>query len=230
MTFKEKTFELIGKDKKTFNKLSQYVSLIEEKNRLFNLTGFNGDAIWREGIYQSIILMNKSFPNTENKMMLDIGSGVGFPSIPFLIYKHNFSLFISEPMKKRIQFLNIVNDKLKLNIIFINQRIEDYSEVEQFDIITARAVTSLKNLIEISSKVGKIGCIFSFLKGPKIYEELEKSRWILNKLSLVSTIIKIDIISNFQTQSFQTHYLFNYIKTSQTPTKFPRKWPIISSY
>ena len=156
MTFKEKTFELINKNEVVFNDLITYVNLIEKTNKSINLTGFTGDSLWREGIYQSIILMQESFHNTEDKQMLDIGAGVGFPSIPFLIYKRNFDLFISEPNNKRVDFLKKVNEELSLNISFITVRIEDYQENQTFDMITARAVTSLKNLIEISSKVGSI--------------------------------------------------------------------------
>ena len=175
MTFKQKTFELIEQNEIVFNDLIKYVDLIEKTNKILNLTGFTGDSLWREGIYQSIILMKESFKNTENKKMLDIGAGAGFPSVPFLIYKRNFSLFISEPNNKRVVFLQQVDKELSLDISFIKVRIEDYQENNTFDMITARAVTSLKNLIEISSKVGSINAEYSFLKGPKIYKELEDS-------------------------------------------------------
>jgi 16S rRNA (guanine527-N7)-methyltransferase len=119
--------------------------------------------------------MNASFENTNDKKMLDIGSGVGFPSVPFLIFKKNFDLFIAEPSLKRVAFLETVKKQLDLKITFMVQRIEDVTEEGMFDFITARAVTSLKNLIEISSKVGAIDAKYSFLKGPKIYDELDEA-------------------------------------------------------
>lgn len=226
MTFKEKTFKLIGNDKVIFNDLEKYIELIEETSKVLNLTGFSGDSLWHEGIYQSIILMNESFKETDNKKMLDIGSGAGFPSIPFLIYKRNFSLFISEPSKKRVNFLKNVSEKLSLNITFITERIEDYKEKELFDLVTARAVTSLKNLIEISSSVGALNAEYSFLKGPKIYEELDESRWIINELSLNINIEKVKIEDkNFK---HRIHYLCRYQKTKSTPFQYPRPWAIIS--
>jgi 16S rRNA G527 N7-methylase RsmG len=45
MTFKDKTFELIGKNKAVFNDLEAYVDLIEETNKSLNLTGFRGDDL-----------------------------------------------------------------------------------------------------------------------------------------------------------------------------------------
>ncbi|MGL5617505.1 MAG: 16S rRNA (guanine(527)-N(7))-methyltransferase RsmG [Metamycoplasmataceae bacterium] len=223
MTFKEKTFDLIGKNNDIFVDLEKYANLIEEINKVSNLTGFTGDSLWREGIYQSIILMQESFKDTKNKKMLDIGSGVGFPSVPFLIYKRNFDLYICEPNKKRINFLKMVNEKLSLNINFIVERIEDCRETELFDLITARAVTSLKNLIEISSKVGSINAKYSFLKGPKVYEELKESNWIINELSLKIYIDKVDIDENIN-----TNYLCKYEKNQPTPKKYPRPWLIVN--
>ncbi|MGL6125099.1 MAG: 16S rRNA (guanine(527)-N(7))-methyltransferase RsmG [Metamycoplasmataceae bacterium] len=225
MTFKDKTFELVDKNEVVFNDLIKYVELIEEKNKFFNLTGFSGDTLWQEGIYQSIILMKESFNETRNKKMLDIGSGAGFPSIPFLILKRDFSLFIAEPNKKRINFLQIVNNELSLNISFINERIEDYNKNELFDLVTARAVMSLKKLIEISSKVGKINAEYSFLKGPKVHEELIDSEWIINKLSIQIDIKKVDIIENISSQ--KVHYLCKYNKIKATPLGFPRPWLLI---
>ncbi|MGL5204986.1 MAG: 16S rRNA (guanine(527)-N(7))-methyltransferase RsmG [Metamycoplasmataceae bacterium] len=226
MTFKERTFNLIGKNNDIFNDLEKYVELIEETNKVLNLTGFTGDLLWCEGIYQSIILMQASFDETTNKKMLDIGSGAGFPSIPFLIYKRDFDLYICEPNQKRTNFLKNVNDKLSLNIKFITDRIEEFKEIELFDLITARAVTSLKNLIEISSKVGTINSKYSFLKGPKVYEELKEAEWISNELSLK---INIDIIQiDIDESRKKNYYLCKYHKTKRTPIEYPRPWRIVN--
>ncbi|MGL5205598.1 MAG: 16S rRNA (guanine(527)-N(7))-methyltransferase RsmG [Metamycoplasmataceae bacterium] len=226
MTYKEMTFELIGRKEDIFSDLEKYVNLIEETNKSFNLTGFSGDSLWHEGIYQSILLMRSSFEYTKNKKMLDIGSGVGFPSIPFLIYKRDFDLYISEPNQKRVNFLKMVNQKLSLNIKFIVERIEDYNETEVFDLITARAVTSLKNLIEISSRVGTINAEYSFLKGPKVYEELNDADWIINELSLKIHIYKINIGEN--SFNLKTHYICKYTKLQTTPLKYPRPWLLVN--
>ncbi len=227
MSFKDKTFELIGQNEEVFQDLIKYVDLIETTNKSLNLTGFSGDDLWREGIYQSIVLMNESFEITQGKKMLDIGSGVGFPSVPFLIYKRDFDLFISEPSLKRVAFLEEVKKQLSLKMVFMVQRIEDVKEEETFDLITARAVTSLKNLIEISSRVGAMDAQYSFLKGPKIYDELQESSQIIEELSLRTDIKTVDIMT--KNNEIQKHYLFQYSKTKKTPKKYPRTWLLISA-
>ncbi len=227
MTFKDKTFELVGQNQQIFQDLVKYVEMIETTNKTLNLTGFSGDDLWREGIYQSIILMTEAFEDTQNKKMLDIGAGVGFPSIPYLIFKRDFQLYISEPSIKRVDFLKKVKNELSLDVTFIVQRIEDFQEEGVFDFITARAVTSLKNLIEISAKVGALGSKYSFLKGPKIYDELQESQWIIDELSLQTNIRTVDIET--KNNEIQTHYLLEYIKDKTTPKKYPRTWLLIST-
>lgn len=43
MTFKELTKQLVSEE--SFNNLVKYVELIEEKNKVMNLTGFSGDRL-----------------------------------------------------------------------------------------------------------------------------------------------------------------------------------------
>lgn len=227
MTFKDKTFELIEQDKLIFENLCFYVDLIEENNKIFNLTNFTGDLLWRDGIYQSIVLLKKSFKSTSNKKMLDIGAGAGFPSIPFLIYKKDFSLYISEPKNKKILFLEMVKSKLSLNITIIPMRIEDYKSEIKFDLVTARAVTSLDKLIEISSQVGSINAEYSFLKGPKIFEEQKNANWLIDKFSLKTMILVVEL--ELDNENKQIHYLFQYKKIKPTPHGYPRIWALINS-
>jgi 16S rRNA G527 N7-methylase RsmG len=45
MSFKDKTFELIGQNEEVFQDLIKYVDLIETTNKSLNLTGFSGDDL-----------------------------------------------------------------------------------------------------------------------------------------------------------------------------------------
>ncbi|WP_033161417.1 16S rRNA (guanine(527)-N(7))-methyltransferase RsmG [[Mycoplasma] collis] len=220
-SFKEKVKNLVN-NSQVFEKLEHYVFLIEQENQKINLTGFSGDTLWKEGIYESLIFMNSnSFSMNEKEKLefLDIGAGAGFPSLPFLIWKNNFNLTIYEPIQKRVNFLNLVKKEINLNFKVKKIRAENSKQHEYFDFITARAVSSLKNLIEISHFLGKENCLFSFLKGPKIHEEIEQSKDIFKKLKIEKfSLFKIE--SKFE----KTNYNFNFIKEAKTPLEYPRKW------
>ena len=220
--WEKKTFDYVN-NSLIYQKLKIYVELININNDNFNLTGFDEKTIWRDGIYQSIVLLDKFINFKSQKIkLLDIGSGVGFPSIPFFIFANNkIELTIYEPIKKRIIFLNLVKDKLNLkNIKIVNKRIEDEENFpEKFDCVTARAVMPLNMLIEVSSKCGNLGCKYVFLKSKNIYQELKESDWIINRLSIKDIkITKVDLDDK------KEHNVCTYTKMVETPKQFPRKW------
>lgn len=223
MNWKQKIFELID-EKKIFTNLEEYVDLVLKHNQFVNLTGFNEEKIWQEGIYQSIFLLDFFLNDKNDFELLDIGAGAGFPSIPYLLFRKNdFNLTIIESNIKRINFLKIVKEKFKLNLTLINKRVEETDSYEIFDFITARAVTSFKNLVEISAKLGKINSHYFFLKSKKYSIELEESKKILNILGIKN--VKINFVN---LDDEKEHIVLSYYKTKQTPKGYPRKWTIIN--
>ncbi len=219
--WEEKVFEYVNKNSDTFNKLKMYVSLIIENNKKFNLTGWDEELIWKEGIYQSIVLLDKSIKINEPYKLLDIGAGAGFPSIPFYIFKQNkINLDIYEPIKKRVLFLEEIKEKLNLfNLNIFCKRIEEEPKKEIYDVVTARAVMPLNMLIEVSSKIGKINCQYVFLKSKEANNELEESKMIIDKLN-----IKNIEINEINLNDNKTHKIISYFKENKTPNNFPRKW------
>ncbi len=218
MTFKEKT-KLHVNNNEIFNKLCLYVEMIEETNKHMNLTGFSKDRLWEEGIYESIISLETGIQDLKGRL-LDIGAGAGFPSVPFVILHPEIKLTIYEPINKRVNFLNSVSKELNLNIDIQKLRIEDSTEFERFDLITARAVVKFKHLMEASHHVGKIGSKFIFVKGPKAETEIEEAEQI-SKIFNISPK-KINIKSDNKNNN-----LIAYIKEKTTPKGFPRTWSII---
>ena len=215
MTYKDKVKEITTNE--SFDNLVKYVQMIEEKNKVMNLTGFKEDRLWEEGIYESIVLLEKGFGKANNKKILDIGAGVGFPSVPYLIANPTNELTIYEPTKKRTLFLQDVAKELGLNIKIINIRAEDSQQIEYFDLITARAVASFKILAEISHKPAKIGARFAFIKGPKAKQEIEDALKIKKELDIMPIIEEVILDS-------KTNNIVSYSKKGQTPLKYPRKW------
>ena len=223
MNWKDEVLKLTNFNYDIFNKLKNYVDLVIENNKKFNLTGFNEEKIWEEGIYQSIVLLDFYLNKFQNVKVLDIGAGAGFPSVPYLIFANNcFELTIIESNLKRINFLKLIKTSLNLNINLIYERAENAKQFEEFDFITARAVTSLKNLIEISAHLGKINATYFFLKSKKHQLELAEAKWIFNELKLTNLQIK-----SFDLQDGKEHCVISYQKRCSTPKKYPRNWATI---
>lgn len=220
MKFKQQTLDFIN-NQQAFDKLSQYVSMIENANQKFNLTGFKGDKLWEEGIYESILCLNHFIPNKSIKL-LDVGAGAGFPSIPFKIINSQIHLFIYESIQKRVQFLQEVSDTLRLDSHIFKIRAEESTAREVFDFITARAVAPLRVLLEITSHLGKIGAQYIFIKGPKYEAEMIESKTIIKKLKIKIHIKKI-VLPN------KILVLITYTKTFPTPSYYPRLWKDIKN-
>ena len=153
-----------------------------------------------------------------------MGSGVGFPSLPFKIIFTNFYLTIHEPNQKKYDFLNMISDTFDLSVDVKLIRTETIKKREMFDLITARALGSARILAEISSKVLKIKGNTFFLKGPKVEEEIEEASKILKELKFTYQIFD-NTDSNIQSHLT----LLNFTKEAKTSHYYPREWSIIKN-
>lgn len=221
--WEKKVFDYVNNEQ-IYQKIKLYVDLVLEQNKNFNLTGFDEEKIWIDGIYQSIVLLDKfiDYKNKNKIHLLDIGAGAGFPSIPFFIFSNNkiANLTIYEPIKKRCIFLNLVKEKLNLeNLNIVNKRIEDSSSKNEFDYIVARAVMPLNMLIEVSYRCGKNNSNYIFLKSKDVFKEIENSQWIIKQFSIDDLMI-----TNVELEDDREHNIVTYSKKNQIPKNFPRKW------
>nr|WP_318025495.1 16S rRNA (guanine(527)-N(7))-methyltransferase RsmG [Mesomycoplasma ovipneumoniae] len=183
--YKEKVKSLV--DLEVFEKLEQYVKLIEFYNQKFNLTGFSGDILWKEGILESIVSMDfirnllKKENISEKPRILDIGAGVGFPSIPYLIFDPKIELTICESMQKRCQFLKKVSETLGIKFNLVCKSVQEI-ENDNFDLVTARAVANLEKLDKIVNKIKAKNTIFAFIKAQKFLKKSKIAKTVTIRL------------------------------------------------
>ncbi|CAO4844140.1 MAG: Ribosomal RNA small subunit methyltransferase G [Holosporales bacterium] len=111
--------------------------------------------------------------------LIDIGSGAGIPGIPLAILGKKVKLI--ESNQKKASFLNYCIKKFKLNAECINIRIENLNESSDISTISARALAPLVALLKYQLCVSR-ETIGVFLKGEKIFEEIEeaKKEWLFD--------------------------------------------------
>ena len=129
---------------------------------------------------------------SENRSILDIGTGAGFPSVPLKIVAEHLRITACERRSKRAAFLRNVSTLLG----FIDYRVleRDVREVrERFDIILARGVGELKALVSLTQKVIKERSMIIAFKG-KI-TEIEKEMKRLKESSSDQNGMSLDIQS-----------------------------------
>jgi len=148
-----------------------FTELILKYNKIHNITGAKNAKQIEENIMDSIYPIQ--FLNKKIKSAIDIGTGAGFPGLILAMYlkEVNFTLF--EPIKKKSSFLHLAKSALDLeNVDIISRRVE---EVEAFDVdlISSRAVTKTRLLIDICKGFISKDTVLLFYKGSKVDEEIE---------------------------------------------------------
>ncbi|EFF41154.1 16S rRNA (guanine(527)-N(7))-methyltransferase RsmG [Mycoplasmopsis alligatoris] len=226
MSFKQKVKDLCKKNSWNFEDLEKYFSLVTETNKVLNLTGFEGDKLWEEGIYESLLFIDKIVTKTDSKTLLDIGAGAGFPSIPYAIVNKNLKITIYEPIKKRVDFLNTVVDTLSLekNVQIFALRAEDVKDKNCFDLVTARAVGDVSTMLMSSFHLISLNGYMALIKGKNYDSEIEHAQEILKRIKTEITIEKLD------THNQKDNNIIWIKKLRSASSKFPYKWKDIISY
>src|SRR5574344_255353 len=202
--------------------LDQYYNLLIEWNNKINLTGITDKKeVYLKHFYDSLTL-NRAIDLSKINTLCDIGTGAGFPGLVIKIVFPNVKVTLVDSLNKRINFLNEVIEKLKLdNIETICARAEEYSinKRELYDIVTARAVAQLPILLEYSIPLVKINGLFIAMKA-NINDELNNIDKVL--LTLSSTMVKKDEFLLPYENSNRTLIVIK--KEGKTNLRFPRKY------
>lgn len=187
--------EGISLDRDIINKLEAFSELLHEWNQIHNLTG----AKTIEKIYENII--DSLYPLTFIKIpktLLDVGTGAGFPGLILGIALPHTEVVLAEPLKKRVSFLKYACIDLGLDNVKVEGKRVEEVEHAPFELISSRAVTDTKFLLELTKKISDTHTSYLFYKGSRVFDEVEA----------VQHQLSYDIV-----QKHQRNYL--YIKADQ---------------
>ena len=156
----------------SFILFKKYKEHLFKWNKIHNLTGAKSEAMVDDFIYDSV------FPITflpKVKTLMDIGTGAGFPGMILAIALPDTEVTLVEPLKKRASFLQFVKADLALdNVVVVKKRVEDMQS-KIFDIITSRAVTDTKMLLDLSKNFRDDNSQLLFYKGERVFDEVDAS-------------------------------------------------------
>lgn len=156
----------------TLEKLWAYHKLIRENNGDQDLTRLNAFETMVERHYADCILINAYVPEWPTRM-IDVGSGAGFPGIPLKLVNPQIRLTLCEPRPCRVDFLNMVIEKLDLKGIDVfGHKVTSRSMTIPVDGVISRAFEVMeKTLPRLEHSLKPGGRVF-FMKGPAVREEL----------------------------------------------------------
>ena len=166
--------------RETIISLNEYENKLINANKTLNLIGKSTiRQIWTRHFLDSVQVID--FIDKNNKTLIDIGSGAGFPGLVLAIMfkdrKIPIKVKLIDKSPKKINFLKKIIDELNLNAELIEGNIFEYPKKLSGDVFVVRAFKPLKIILElIHNKAEKWKNIFIFLGKTGKNELLQASK------------------------------------------------------
>lgn len=166
-------------DKKFFER---YIDIFLAQNAKLNLISKNDEKyLWEKHIFDSLSI--EKFFNTidiTGMRLLDIGTGGGFPAVPVALAYPTLEVFALDSIRKKINAIEAIKEELEIkNLHPLCDRAENIKE--RFDIVTSRAVASLKIISRYALPLLKKDGYFIAYKSRKVEDEISEAKDVLRK-------------------------------------------------
>jgi len=174
--------------------LQEYLRLLGEWNRRFNLTSVRDP---QEILIRHFLdsLTCAAVVELPARRLVDVGSGAGFPGLVLKIAFPDLEVTLLDSQAKRLRFVERVASALGLEgVATIHARAEDAAAAapcgpappvplrERFEVVTARAVAPLNILWEWTLPFSRIGGTVVAMKGPAAAAEVARGEAALRRL------------------------------------------------
>jgi 16S rRNA (guanine527-N7)-methyltransferase len=205
-----------------------YYQELIEWNKKINLTAITDYSSVQVKHFLDSLTITVALPGKEVERpdfnIIDIGTGAGFPGVPFKILFPQPRLVLIEPTTKKTTFLRYIIHKLELeNVEVVNSRAEKAAHLplyrEQFALVLSRAVALLPTLVELTLPFCQIGGRFIAQKKGEIDQEISQAEKAIAALGgQLDQTKKIEL-----DEFYDVRYLVIIDKIYPTPSKYPRR-------
>jgi 16S rRNA (guanine527-N7)-methyltransferase len=154
--------------------INKFLDKALKYNQTHNLFNRNSKEELKKDVNESISI-NRFITNKSK--ILDLGSGGGFPGIITAITNPECKIYLLEKNTKKSYFLKKTIIELGLtNAFVIDKRLEQENDLGIFDLITARAFSSINSILDLTKNNSNKETQYVLLKGTKktITEELNE--------------------------------------------------------
>jgi len=218
-----KEFSRIKPGAGVIDKFDIYLRELIDWNKKFNITSITSP---REIIIKHFVDSLSAAGLEEiknNNLIMDTGSGGGFPGVPLSIVSPDKKFILVESNKKKIGFLEHIQYTLELrNIEIINERIENLSGNSVYrnkiPIIISRALANFSISMEINIGAIKKNGYYIYFAGNKQIERIQNLKKIWELLG--AKIYKV--VPYSLPKNMGRHFLIIVKKMWKTSNKYPR--------
>ena len=181
-----------GASRETLERFQAYEALLLKWQKSINLVSASSLAeIWRRHMWDSGQLV--ALAPVEAAFWLDVGSGAGFPALvvaAMLRDRPNFQMHLVESDQRKSIFLREAARIMDVPVTVHTARIENWKPGgdKKPDVISARALAPLPQLLEWTSAFWGKQTLGLFLKGQGAREELTQANkdWIFEAEAIAS--------------------------------------------
>lgn len=169
--------------KKDFTDYKKY--FLEENSKLNLISKKEEQYLFEKHIYDSLgIKLFFEKYNFVPKILLDIGTGGGFPSVPIAIEYPEISVTGIDSIQKKINAVQSIKNSLNIqNLNLIRGRVEELKN-SSFDVITSRAVAKIETLIKYAYPLLKKDGYIILYKSKTAEDEITEAINLIRKLHL----------------------------------------------
>jgi len=170
----ERLAEVAQRDvsRETFEKLEAYCALLREENARQNLvSAATVEYLWERHILDSAQLLR--FEPHRTASWVDVGSGAGLPGVVIACLAQG-PVTLIEPRRLRAEFLHKLCESLRLNASVVLGKAERAGG--KHDVVTARAVARLSQLLKISAHLSTRNTVWALPKGRSARSELAEAQ------------------------------------------------------
>lgn len=203
-------------------------SYMLEENEKYNLTAIKEPDKIILNHYADCAALAKILP--KGAKIADIGCGAGFPTLPVAILRPDLSILGVDSTEKRINYVNSAKNLLGLSsVTTLCARAEDLGKGEyreSFDVVTARAVATLRVLSELCLPLVKVGGKMIAMKGKNAEFELTESKKAISILGGKHAATETVRLADENEEII--HPLIIIDKKMKTPASYPRAFAQIS--
>ena len=170
--------------RETYKNLLKYREFLLDYNRKINLISKSSEEIVMNRHFEDSAQLMK-FIDKNDKIILDIGSGAGFPGIVMELIKKDlnldFKIELSEKSIKKCTYLQELCDYLKIDVVIHNDDVRKIKR-KSFTTLVSRAFKPIGTFLEIIEQ-GKINFNkILLLKGESYKKEMNQAEkhWEIN--------------------------------------------------
>ena len=202
--------------------ISDYLSRILEVNTYLNLTRISEESNAQLLHIEDSLSALEELNSAPEGLYGDLGSGGGFPGVPLAIATGRETILI-DSVQKKMKAVNEILDNLGLTpqISTSGERIEDLgnSMRGQFSVLTARALSQLGVLLELSSPLLKQNGQLICLKASVSEDEFNHALTLEEKTGMKLKSRRAFLLSDGETK----REILVFEKNAEPTMKLPRR-------